>query len=202
MLCGAESGAKGGHMIIVRTTESVVPGIVGIAAATAEGSSSARQKEEFGFLRPYTTAQYMEFARLADHFYVAVEDGKVSAFLLAHTSTKIDLKEEIYAYIQSTQREPFIVVRQIAVLPPFCRKGIGEALYVHLSEQAAVAPIKCKAAIASIWKEPSHNLPSERFHSTMGYQEIGTYTLRGGHGVVGIWKKLLVGISIPEPLAA
>jgi GNAT superfamily N-acetyltransferase len=189
-------------MIIVKTTESLVPGVVNVAQATAEGSVSVDQREQLGFLRPYTSGEYLRFTQTADHFYSVLEGKTLVAFLLAHSSDKIETTEEVYTYIKSAQRGPFIVARQVAVVPDSARKGYGRALYNHLVQQTAAGPVKYRTAIGFIWKRPNQNHASESFNRKMGAREIGTYTLKGGRGLVGIWEIPLVGspylASTPE----
>jgi len=189
-------------MIIASATESLVPGITHVAQATAEDKISAKQQEQFGFLRPYTAEEYLRFATLADHFYCVLEENQVVAFLLAHSCDKIELKEEVYAYIKSTQAKPFIVARQLAVLPHLARKGYGRILYNHLAKQVATGPITYDVAIGFIWKEPNHNHASEIFNRKMNAREISTYALKDGRGLVGIWKIPLASNAAFEPNVA
>jgi GNAT superfamily N-acetyltransferase len=179
-------------MIIVKTTGDLVPRVVEIAEATAEDKLSAEQKRHFVFLRPYSAEQYMRFTQLADHFYSVLEGDRLVAFLLAHASDKIELTEEVYAYIQSKQTKPFIVTRQLTVAPDLVRKGYGRILYNHMIERATTGSVKYETAIGFIWKEPNHNVASEDFNRKMGSREIGTYTLKDGRGLVGIWEIPLI----------
>lgn len=175
-------------MILVRVTEDLIQGIVRVAKATAENDLSEEQRQKFGFLRPYSASQYVTFARQADHFYSLLDENGPVAFLLAHSIEKFDLtNEEVYSYIKSTQNEPFLVARQLAVLPEYARKGCGRALYGHLRQLASAGSIKEKAAVGFIWKQPHHNRVSEEFNRKMGGREVARYALKDGGGLVGIW---------------
>jgi hypothetical protein len=70
---------------IVRTTEDLVPSVLSVAKATAENNVTEEQRQKFGFLRPYSEAEYIAFTKRADHFYSLLDEGRLIAFFLAHS---------------------------------------------------------------------------------------------------------------------
>lgn len=175
-------------MNMVRATIEALPAILNLARRV---SFSSLQKDQLahGFLFPYPEEKYREFVRLADHFYVLYEAGTLIAFVLAHTSEKSDFfgHEEIYDYIASIKREPFLVVRQVCVDPNYSNKGYGRKLYEDLFSLLKDDHTH-KVAIAFIWERPP-NVASEKFHKALGWRKIDTYSLKNGDGIVGIWER-------------
>lgn len=177
-------------MRIDRLNDEMVPAITALADRVALSKLSEESKQS-GFLIPYTEAQYRDFARLAEHFYVLHDGRQAIGFVLAHHSEKIDLwDEEIYLHIKHTQTEPFVVIRQICVAPEFSGRGYGRKLYDFLFERIGKFSPSYRKAICFIWKLPP-NPASEKFHRAVGWSELETYSLKNGKGVVGIWARMI-----------
>lgn len=171
---------------IDRATGKSVSAITALANRVALLNLSEEQKQR-GFLLPYTAAQYSDFTRLADHFYILHVGKQFTGFVLAHSSEKIDLSdEEVYLHTKDTEANPFIVARQICVAPEFSNRGYGRKLYAFLFACAEKDIPRYQTAICFIWKHP-HNQASEKFHRAVGWEEQETYILKNGDGVVGIW---------------
>lgn len=175
-------------------SESDVGGIVSLANRLAR-TDSLRQKDNNGFLVPYSEAEYRKFVAEADFNYVLFVDGRFSGFLLAYSSHKIDqFGGEVYDYINRTQKGSYLVVRQVCIAPELSHKGLGTKLYNHLFEAATKNSKQFSSAFCFIWKNPP-NSESERFHKALGWREIETYHLINGDGEVGIWKYTLVNLK-------
>lgn len=175
---------------IDKATEQFVPAITALAdkVALSHLSEVARQG---GFLLPYTEAEYRDFARRAEHFYVLFLDEQLIGFVLAHSSETIDLfGGEVYLHIKDVQRQPFIVVRQICIAPEFSDKGCGRKLYDFLFKRAEEDIAGYRTMVCFIWKSPP-NPASEKFHRAVGWKELETYTLKNSNGVVGIWARAI-----------
>lgn len=165
--------------------------IVSLANRLARIDNSS-QKNNNGFLVPYSEAEYRRFAEEADFFYVLVVGGRVSGFLLAHSSQKTgQFGGEVYDYIDHAQKGSYLIVRQVCIAPEMSHKGLGKKLYNHLFKAATETSKQFSAAFCFIWKNPP-NSESERFHKAIGWREIETYRLLNGDGEVGIWKYTLV----------
>lgn len=173
--------------MIKGASERDVAGIVSLANRL-ERTENLSQKDNNGFLLPYSEAEYRRFIAEADFFYVLLVGGRVSGFLLAHSSQKTgQFGGEVYDYIDRTQKGSFLIVRQVCVAPELSHKGLGTKLYNHLFEAATENGKQFTAAFCFIWKNPP-NSESERFHKAIGWREIETYRLLNGDGEVGIWK--------------
>ncbi len=171
---------------IDRATDEAVPAITALANKVAL-SNLSEDKRQKGFLLPYTAAQYRDFVRRAEHFYILCLGERLIGFILAHSSEKIDLfGEEVYLYIKNIQEQPFIVVRQICIAPEFSNRGYGRKLYDFLFKHAEKGITGYWTAVSFIWKRPP-NPASEKFHRAVGWKKLETYTLKNGDGVVGIW---------------
>lgn len=182
--------------MIKSATKRDVGGIVSLANKL-ERTDAFSQKGNNGFLLPYSEVEYRRFVEEADFFYVLFAGGRVSGFLLAHSSQKTgQFGGEVYDYIDRTQKESYLIVRQVGVAPELSHTGLGAKLYEHFFEAATENSEKFTAAFCFIWKAPL-NSESERFHKAIGWSEIETYRFLNGDGEVGIWKYSLVNQKRP-----
>ncbi len=175
---------------IDKATDEVVPAIIALANKVTFSNASEKERQG-GFLFPYTAAQYRDFTQRAEHFYILCLGKKLIGFVLAHSSEKNDFFwEEAYLHIKGIQARPFIAVRQICIAPEFSNRGYGRKLYDFLFRHIEKDITRYRTAICFIWKRPP-NTASEKFHRSVGWKEIDTYTLKNGSGVVGIWARTI-----------
>lgn len=185
-------------LTIEKISNEFIPAVAALAAKLSPSNLSEEDRRK-GFLLPYTEAQYREFARRAEHFYILRDGKQVVGFVLAHSNELSHLfEEEVYLYIQSRQTRPFLVVRQIGVAPEFKNRGYGRMLYAFLSKRVEKDIARYPMMIGFIWKRPP-NTASEKFHRALGWKELETYHLRSGDGVVGIWART-IGPANPKTL--
>jgi predicted GNAT superfamily acetyltransferase len=175
---------------IDKATDELVPAITALANKVALSKLSDEQRQK-GFLVPYSAEEYGDFARRADHFYVLCLGKQLIGFVLAQASDKPELSDDdIYLHIKTTRPQPLILVRQICIAPEFSGRGYGRKLYDYLFKRAGTHPGFDWTAVCFIWKSPA-NPASEKFHKALGWEELETYTLKNGDGVVGIWARTI-----------
>ncbi len=182
-----EDGLQQQGPTIARASATDVHAIDGLARSLAR-ESSAGEKRNNGFIKPYSVSEYQHFVKCADYFFAAYAGTRLVGFVLAHSSEKTsEFGGEVYEHINDALQGSYIVVRQICIAPAYSGKGYGRMLYRHVFEMAKNAGRKYDGAVCFIWKVP-RNRESERFHSAMGWTEVETYGLRDGSGTVGIWR--------------
>ncbi len=161
---------------------------IDVLARSLARESSAGERRNNGFIKPYSASEYEHFVEGADYFLAAYVGARLVGFVLAHSSEKTsEFGGEVYEHINDVLQGSYIVVRQICIAPADSGKGYGRMLYRHVFGMARGAGRKYDGAVCFIWKVPP-NRESERFHSAMGWTEVETYALRDGSGTVGIWR--------------
>jgi len=184
---------------IDRATEDLVPAITALANKASRKNLTEQQRQNSGFLIPYTEAQYKRYARHAEHFYVLRRRKQVIGFVLAHSSEKIDyFGGEVYLYIKNEPAirtrltDPFIVGRQICIDPDLSHKGYGRELYTFLFKHSEIDFQHYRTVVGFIWQSPEPNIRSEIFHRQQGWEELGTYIFKKDPGRrVGIWSRTI-----------
>ena len=180
-------------MKIVTATEQLIPRVSDLANECSFEKLSQKERQERGFLFPYSADEYSVFVRSAVHFYVSEEEDEIRGFLLAHSSDQIEqFGGDIYLHIKRTEKEKFIAVRQVCTRFQYRGQGYAKKLYDHLFKAVEKDPANPRLAIGFIWRTPP-NPSSERFHQKLGFRLIGTHSCRYpfGDGEVGIWARTI-----------
>lgn len=170
---------------ILRAGEEHVEQIARLAESwSLIGPNGNRRRLEGGFLvSAYTATEYRARVGTAEHFYVAVRDGRVLAFLMAYSSDQVEPDEWLNRRIKTTLGS-FLVIKQICVAREEARTGIASMLYYHILDQWEQSPV-----IAAVVNEPP-NEASARFHRKLGFQELTRLTPPDGMPrVVWVWRK-------------
>lgn len=137
--------------------------------------------ESEALLSPMDGARLVELEAMAALHRVAVEDGKVVAFLLAFREGA-DYDSPNYRWFAS--RYPrFLYVDRIAVSATCQGRGLGVKLYQDLFGQARreqVENITCEYYIVPF------NEASSRHHARFGFVEVGTQWVADGRKQVSL----------------
>lgn len=175
-----------------KARDEFIPAITALAEKFCPSKLSEKQREEGGFLIPYTESEYRYFAKHAEHFYVLIVGSQVVGFLLAHSSETIQLfGGEVYLHISKVLKRPFIVVRQICIAPEFSNMKNVKALYDFLVQQLKKSMVCYETMVGFSWKQPYNNPRSEKIHEKLGWKELEIYTLKNSEGVVAIGTNLI-----------
>ncbi|MEE4543074.1 GNAT family N-acetyltransferase [Streptomyces sp. V4-01] len=170
---------------IARAGEEHVEQIARLAESRSlTGPDGARRRVAGGFLvSAYAEADYRARVETAEHFYVAVKGGRVSAFLMAYSSDRVEPDEWLNRRIK-TALGSFLVVKQICVAREEARTGLASMLYYHVLDQWDESPV-----IAAVVNEPPNDA-SARFHRKLGFQQLTRLTPPDGMPrVVWVWRK-------------
>ena len=140
-----------------------------LAAAWAFVDRADRARSGF-LVSGFTASDYRRFARVADHFYVAsTAGGGLCGFALAYSSERIDRAAEwTNSRVSEVVREPFVVIKQVAVAPGSESRGVGSALYEDLKRRTGGRPL-----VAAIVTNPE-NRRSISFHERHGFRHVMT----------------------------
>lgn len=103
---------------------------------------------------------------------VAVQDGTPAGVLIC-LDHRADYESRNFAWLKDNLGE-FLYVDRIALGPQARGKALGQALYAHLIDALARVPeYTCLPLACEVNTRPA-NPGSLRFHSRLGFREIGT----------------------------
>lgn len=124
--------------------------------------------EQHGFLvSNFSFDAYQFFLERADYFEVLEDEEGIAAFILAYRSERIDARDEVdQAMLARYPNRPFVVIKQICVLPERSGYGYARRLYDHVREESGGLP-----QVAAVVLEP-YNAPSVGFHRRLGFREL------------------------------
>ena len=138
---------------------------------------------ELGFLvSDFQEADYRDFLRRANHFYIVLENENVCGFVLAYSNDRIQENEWLNLRIQSRHSDPFIVIKQICIRPDLIGTGLATLLYQHLFNQTQGCPL-----FTAIVLEPLNNR-SVVFHEKRGFKKVFQITPPDGM-LRGVWMR-------------
>jgi ribosomal protein S18 acetylase RimI-like enzyme len=144
---------------ISEATELDAPGIALVAKAVKYKPGKGQR----GFLiHVKSEEEYGERIRLSKHFFVAREGGKAIGFLMAYDKNELVLLKEKLSHEDSVAGEllcqecaDFIFIDQVAVLPEYHDRGVGQLLLDKVSDKPAL--------FACILHKPTLNTRSRAF---------------------------------------
>lgn len=113
----------------------------------------------------FTHADYAEFVKRADHFYVLEAEGRIAAFVLGYSSERIGKAEVVNGRIRERVDRPFVLIKQVAVTRSHARRGLARRLYDRVRVEAAERP-----RYAAIVLDPP-NEASVAFHERLGFRK-------------------------------
>lgn len=132
-------------------------------------------RDNVEFLSPMDEDRLLKLAEMSDVILIAEVENRPAGFLIAfREGTEYD--SENYKWFEKNY-ERFLYVDRIVVNEKFRKCGIGKKLYNQIFEEAM------KAGICYVTAEVDlvpYNGQSLKFHSTMGFKEVGEQTVRNG----------------------
>ncbi|HKE49792.1 MAG TPA: GNAT family N-acetyltransferase [Rhodanobacteraceae bacterium] len=146
----------------------------------------ALNAESVHFLSPLTPERLDALHRAAAYHKVVEANGEIAAFLLAFRE---GAPYDSPNYLWFADRYPtFLYVDRIVVAPAHRGEGLGVVLYDDIAAFAAKSGVPWLTCEFDI--EPP-NPASERFHTRMGFAEVGTQWLGGGKKRVSLQAKAI-----------
>ena len=132
-----------------------------------------------------TLDELRALAKQCCYFSVALAEDEIAGFLMAMQPGQ-GYQSANYRWF-SEHYDNFVYVDRIAVSPTFKGRGIGRALYAHVSRFAReVAPIlTCEVNLTP------PNPDSMAFHTKLGFVEVGQQDTEGGTKRVSLLVKTL-----------
>ena len=144
-----------------------VPSIVSIAKEYEYNLLKQTKNFEKGFLvSDYSESDYHNFITISDHFYVALDNETVMGFLLAFSRNNIPESEWLVNNSNFRIKQPYILIKQIAVAHQHLGEGIATQLYKHLMEHNPNVSL-----LAAIVLSPL-NKASIDFHQDLGFFKL------------------------------
>ena len=116
------------------------------------------------------------------NFLTVEVDGAPAAFLIALREGVETYKSENYLWF-SKNYEKFLYIDRVVIAEGFRGCGIGKKLYSRVFEEAKKMGVPF--VTAEIDTVP-YNEASLLFHKAMGFNEVGTQTVRGGAVTVSL----------------
>lgn len=133
-------------------------------------------RENVEFLAPMDRQKLAYFRKVTELLLIVEAGGLPVAFLIALREGVPDYNSENYRWF-SKQYEKFLYVDRIVIDRGFRQNGIGRALYHYVKQYAENTEVPFITAEIDI--EP-YNEASLKFHSKMGFREVGTQYVRNG----------------------
>jgi predicted GNAT superfamily acetyltransferase len=158
-----------------------IPQIFELAESLALQGLSSEERSKKGFLvSSFTIEDYLRLLGYVDHFYVAVQNSKLVAFMLAYSSIHIQDDEWLNLRIRDKYRSPFILIKQVVVAKEFMGKGIATSLYEYLMQCNS----NMSYFVAVVLDPP--NFRSIALHERLGFKQVCTAT-PPDHIPRGVW---------------
>jgi predicted GNAT superfamily acetyltransferase len=141
--------------------------VIALAGAYQLQSMEPERAKEHGFLvSGFTDDEYREFLTRADHFRVLLAGDEVLGFVLAYSSDRIASNEWMNLKIKSESLVPFVLIKQICVLPAQIGGKAGTMLYRDLIDRVPDRPL-----FTVIVADPP-NPRSIAFHEKLGFEKV------------------------------
>ena len=128
-------------------------------------------------LAPMDEQIIRSFAEWAELLWAVEADGAFAAFLIALREGVADYWSENYKWF-SAHYPRFLYVDRIVIDETYRGQGLGRRLYELAAAHARNTDVP--VITAEIDTEPVYNDASLRFHSALGFREVGTQYVRGG----------------------
>ena len=138
-------------------------------------------------LSPMNTSKFLYFTEVSEMFQVMEVDGRPAAFIIALREGIDDYSSENYRWFCG-HYEKFLYVDRIVVDEEYRRLGLGRDAYEHVFDRARETGVPMVTAEGDIIP---YNEPSLKFHSEMGFEEVGQQVIRGGKIKVSLQVKKL-----------
>lgn len=122
-----------------------------------------------------------ELDQLASYHRVAMVEARVAAFLLVMREDSAYVNDNFCWFVERIPR--FLYVDRIVVDAAFAGKKIGTLLYRDLFDYARSLDIPTVTCEYNI--QPP-NLPSQKFHDSFGFSEMGQQWVAGGSKLVSL----------------
>lgn len=139
-------------------------------------------RENVEVLSPMRKDDFCNFKNRAQLFLTVEVDGAPAAFLIALREGVETYKSENYLWF-SKNYEKFLYIDRVVIAEGFRGCGIGKKLYSRVFEEAKKTGVPF--VTAEIDTVP-YNEASLLFHKAMGFNEVGTQTVRGGAVTVSL----------------
>ena len=111
--------------------------------------------------------RYAEIIEKTNYCYIAEIDKSSVGFLLAYFIPDIGYLDYLHEYLTDKfSDEKFLYIYQVAILPAFQKRGIGQQLYNRFHNDTK--NIKIRVSTSAI----PYNKASEMFHLKLGYKKF------------------------------